>query len=558
MQIIIITVVLLLIFFGAGYKKELNDKKAYAKSLIDDYGKKNKRKYTAEELKSIKGYCEYHKSENMIDDITWNDLDMNIIYCGMNYCKSSAGDEYLYYMLRNPKVTDTDWEKYEDKVSGLVQDVNMRQSLQLGLHGMGRTGGYSIYSYLDRLDDAKQSGFMQNMFSVLLYIPAFGLCFYNLAFGIIAFFILAVYNIASYFRKRRDIEPYIVCFDYVYRVLDNCDSIIDTIKSKDKNILNEELNELEEIAGDFKAFKRFSSLVIGDAGTGPLAVILDYLKMLTHLDLMKFSSMLEQIKQNRDKIDQILGIIGRIDCYISIGEYRTYLKEWCAPALAEDNDEIIMEDIYHPLVSNAVKNSLSAKRSILLTGSNASGKSTFLKTVAVGAIMAQSIHTVCATKYNAVYYRIFTSLSLKDSIMSGESYYMVEIKSIKRIVDASKENGHVLGFVDEVLRGTNTTERIAASSSILKVLADSGVMVFAATHDLELTDILKADFDNYHFEEEMKDDDVIFPYTISKGKATGRNAIKLLGILGYDENITDRAKSMVENFEERQIWSITP
>ena len=79
-QVIIITVALLLIFFGAGYRKEQLDKKAYENKLKNDYGKINTRKFSSEELKRIKGYSSYHVHENMIDDITWNDLDMNLIY----------------------------------------------------------------------------------------------------------------------------------------------------------------------------------------------------------------------------------------------------------------------------------------------------------------------------------------------------------------------------------------------------------------------------------------------------------------------------------------------
>ncbi|MBP5414173.1 MAG: DNA mismatch repair protein MutS, partial [Lachnospiraceae bacterium] len=117
---------------------------------------------------------------------------------------------------------------------------------------------------------------------------------------------------------------------------------------------------------------------------------------------------------------------------------------------------------------------------------------------------------------------------------------------------ASIRKKHVLGFVDEVLRGTNTTERIAASSAILRNLSDKGVLVFAATHDLELTSILDDIYENYHFEEEMKDDDVTFPYKLSCGKTTSRNAIKLLDILGYDKNIVIKANEIVKEMEERR------
>ena len=148
-----------------------------------------------------------------------------------------------------------------------------------------------------------------------------------------------------------------------------------------------------------------------------------------------------------------------------------------------------------------------------------------------------------------------SSMALSDDLDSGESYYIVEIKSLKRIVDAAATgNVRVLCFIDEVLRGTNTVERIAASTEILKNLAENNVMCFAATHDIELTDLLSAHYDNYHFSEEVTDGNVIFSYIIQKGKATSRNAIKLLEIIGYDKNIINKAEQRAERFIETGVW----
>ena len=148
-----------------------------------------------------------------------------------------------------------------------------------------------------------------------------------------------------------------------------------------------------------------------------------------------------------------------------------------------------------------------------------------------------------------------SSMALSDDLDSGESYYIVEIKSLKRIVDAAAAgNVRVLCFIDEVLRGTNTVERIAASTEILKNLAENNVMCFAATHDIELSDQLSEHYDSYHFSEEVTDGNVIFSYIIQKGKATSRNAIKLLEIIGYDKNIINKAEQRAERFIETGVW----
>ena len=210
--------------------------------------------------------------------------------------------------------------------------------------------------------------------------------------------------------------------------------------------------------------------------------------------------------------------------------------------------------MYHPLIENAVSNSLDMQKNILLTGSNASGKSTFLKTMGINILLAQTIHTCTARKFTMPFCSLYTSMSLKDSLSLKESYYMAEIKAIKRILDASKKEDMIVCMVDEVLRGTNTVERIAASTQILKGMAGGNIMCLAATHDVELTKTLEKEYDNYHFEESMVKGDVLFSYQLKPGRANSSNAIDLLANLGYDDKLIDKARKMVTYFEEKGEW----
>ncbi len=114
----------------------------------------------------------------------------------------------------------------------------------------------------------------------------------------------------------------------------------------------------------------------------------------------------------------------------------------------------------------------------------------------------------------------------------------------------------MLCFIDEVLRGTNTLERIAASSQILKSLVKENVLCFAATHDLELTQILEQDYSNYHFQEEIRDNDILFNYQLYKGRAVSRNAIKLLQIIGYEKEIIEHAEWTAAHFLETGEWAL--
>lgn len=546
---VVIIVAAVVVFFVIESRREKQQESARVDNIIKNYGKACNRKYTADELKAVKAYSEY-KNHDLIDDITWNDLDMWLIYKKMNYCHSSAGDEYLYSLLKEPFIEETKWDAFEEKVTKISEDEELRRKLVLALSSMGRTGKYSIYKYLDCLDNLNLWSNTSDIISDLLYIPAIAACFFAPLWGVATIIILVVFNIATYFKKKRSIEAYIVCFEYIFRVLKNSD-ILDGINSE---VLKEELTDLVEIRKGFQNFRRFSSIAIGDLGSSPVGVLLDYVRMITHLDLIKIRSMVVQVKEHKEDIIKILNIIGRIDTYMSVGEFRKSLGNYCVPKLDKSIKCLNISDGFHPLISNPVSNSIELENSILITGSNASGKSTFLKMVAVNAILAQAVHTCAASNYEAPYYRIYSSLSLKDNIVEGDSYYMAEIKALKRIIDASVNSDvPVIGFVDEILKGTNTIERISASSAIIRNLIQKNVLVCAATHDIELTTIIK-ECDNYHFEETMSDADIKFSYELMPGRANTRNAIKLLELMGYSEDIIKQAYEGVDSFEEKGIW----
>lgn len=127
---------------------------------------------------------------------------------------------------------------------------------------------------------------------------------------------------------------------------------------------------------------------------------------------------------------------------------------------------------------------------------------------------------------------------------------------MKRILEESEKEGCLLCIVDEVLRGTNTIERIGASSRILAALQREKVLPFAATHDIELSYILEKRYENYHFEEEITQKEVVFNYLLKKGRVTTRNAIRLLEMTGYDKELANQAKSAVSDFEKTGIWKV--
>lgn len=543
-----------LIAYLLGLRDSKRAEKALLTRLKKNFGDAPKRNYKQDDLDHLQGYYKNHSADYQIDDTTWNDLNMDGVFARMNYCLSATGEEYLYHMLRTP-LLDDDFDSLEKKVSFLQKNEDARISLQLIFSKIGRNIRYSIYDYIDYLKDVGKFSNREHYLMLVLMALSICVCFFNFSIGFVAFVVLVVINLIRYFAVKGDIEPYLASYRYILRVIRSV-SFFEKVNIPE---LEDDFLALKKAASGLKGFSKGSYILMSqsrmNSGGNPAELILDYIRIATHIDLIKFNQMYKEISLHRDDLDTILTITGRIEAYISIACFRESFKgSFCIPAF--EGDRYDAKELIHPLIQNAVANDITTKEGILITGSNASGKSTFLKTCAINTVLAQSIHTVLGKEYKAPLFEVYSSMALNDNIFEGDSYYIVEIKSIKRILDAAAKSGNrVLCFVDEVLRGTNTIERIAASTEILKTFVKRNVTCFAATHDIELTSLLKDSLGIYHFEGNVTDNDVHFDYKMKSGPATNRNAIKLLGVLGYDEAIVDNAQALADKFLATGNWN---
>lgn len=546
-SVILIIFAIVSVGFFLGYFNEKKRVEEIIQNILNSYGKANTRKYSTQELENIGSYFKNHPSDFYIDDITWNDLDMWTVYKKINYCLTNSGDEYLYYTLKTPRQNLDKIDEFENVVWRLMKNNKEREAIVRALYEIGRDLKGNFYKAVEGYD--KQNNILDYIID-LGYVISILVCFVNVFAGIIGLVFCAVFAVLTYFGKKRKTQKYMSCIDYVLRLINGSDKIVEC------NLTDFKL--IDELACEIKKLKRIKNktwLVMGAKGDNPISILGDYIRMLTHIDLIFFNSIMKEMKASRDIIDKTIGMIGRLDMYVSVAYYRSSLEEYCVPEFDNELGSIIAKDVYHPLLNNPVKNNYDSKKSVIITGSNASGKSTFLKTIALNTLLAQTINTVCASAYKAPLYRLYTALRMKDSIANSESYYMAEIRSIKRIMDSASTYGNtVLTMVDEILKGTNTTERIAAGASILKKMNELGIYVMAATHDLELAYLLDSIYNNYHFKEEMTDKDVSFTYVIYEGVAKSRNAIKLLKIMGYDDDISDLAEVLARRREKEGAW----
>lgn len=553
-----LAVFVVVIFAMEAYRAKKAEKK-FIHGLYEDYLKLSDKKYSPERFEKIGSYYLRHRKDGQIDDITWNDLGMDEIFKRMNYTLSASGEEYLYYTLRTLMQDDDETEHFENLVNFFGEYPDERVRFQFRMKKLGYTGKYSLYDYIDNLDYLGERSNRKHLLFDLLFLPVIGMLWVNFSLGIVGIVLLMIYNIISYFKEKNEIDPYVTSFAYILRLMAVCDEL----EKMKPDACGEELERIRIHKKKLQAMRRNSFWVMsGDrGGNAPgdiLSMVMDYIRMVFHVDLIKFNRMLNFLNGHIEDVDVLIGTLGYMETAAAVWIFRQSLKNgWCLPEFTKA-ENVEMREGYHPLLDTPVKNSISAERGVLLTGSNASGKSTFLKTVAVNAILAQSIHTCTADCYRAPFFHVYSSMALRDDLSGGESYYIVEIKALKRILDAAEAGERpVLCFVDEVLRGTNTVERIAASTQILHSLSGAGILCFAATHDIELTGLLENEFDNYHFEEDVREGDICFNYRLQEGKATTRNAIKLLELIGYDPKIIEKASLQAENFLATGDWKLT-
>lgn len=209
----------------------------------------------------------------------------------------------------------------------------------------------------------------------------------------------------------------------------------------------------------------------------------------------------------------------------------------------EDKEDFVFSasGLGHPLLPGEVriKNNFSftkEKEIVIITGSNMSGKSTFIKTMGVNLVLAFTGAPVCSASLSTSLYRLFTCIKVSDSVTDGLSYFYAEVKRLKALLDDLEEQNKIplLYLIDEIFKGTNNRERLTGSRSYIKALAGKHGTGAITTHDLELVKLeQEINFvKNYHFREDVIEGKMIFDYKIHPGPSPTTNALKVMKIAG--------------------------
>lgn len=284
--------------------------------------------------------------------------------------------------------------------------------------------------------------------------------------------------------------------------------------------------------------KKLASLLdwVGDSAGNAYFFILNiffFADVFIMMNLNKWKSV------NGSRVENWLEVMGEFDALSSVSNLSFDHEEWCFPDISEEA-EVKGEEIKHPLIGErAVSNTYEISRPkqiTLITGSNMSGKSTFLRTIGVNLVLSY-IGAPCAAKsFKCNVMNIYTCMRTKDNLEESISSFYAEILRIKILIEACRRGEKIFFLLDEIFKGTNSKDRHTGATVLVKQLADNGAMGLLSTHDLELCDLEEEmkEIDNYNFREYYEDDKIKFDYKLRKGKSLTQNAVYLMKLAGIE------------------------
>lgn len=466
-----------------------------------------------------RAYRDHYNKQSFIDDKTWSDLNMDTLFHKINFNFTAIGEMRLYATLRGMfKVNQT----------SLINMFKDNKVFRLNVSYILSKIGKNVYPlFPDQMLPSKRNILL--MFCPLLPFIGFAFIFLIPSNGILICLTFMILNAILSFKLKKSYDQDLKSIFYTANVIKQSQAL-------------SKIESTPAISVDFthfKASRRFSGLLARVESQDMVSSIIMFIKLVFMIDYVLFHLIQRSYFKYQEEVMACYDYISILDNHYSIAMYQHTLTHYCYPKINNNINGLQTKSIIHPLLDeeNAIANTIDISNHILLTGSNASGKSTFMKAVALNLILAQSIQT--ATAHSFIYQPgyVMTSMANADDVLSGDSYFMSELKSIRRLFNTYQCN-KIYCFIDEIFKGTNTTERIAASESVLSFLDNQKAYhVIAATHDVELSILLENTYNNYHFNESIQENSIFFDYKIKPGKANTRNAIELLRITQFPIDI---------------------
>jgi DNA mismatch repair ATPase MutS len=474
-----------------------------------------------------------------IDDRTWRDLDCDALFTFIDTTSCAAGKQLLYAMLREPSRDAELLAGRDAAITAIANDGSLRQRIKSALKQTGDLSGvYRLFG--DSLPERPRFAGLVPFLSVFAAV-AIAAAFITPA-AVIAIIAIAVINFAIQLGYRRKIQEFIPAVAVLRALLGAAEKLSLGVGAAGPAArAGDQIAALRAALPRLTPLRRSTSwLFIEQSSTNEITnMVAMYVNMFFLLDVNAFVASITTIRNERAALESLFRAIGTLDAYGAAADLRSRLPKAARPRIAAKMNVL---GAVHPLLDEPVPNDVIVERGgLLITGSNMSGKTTFLRTVAVNVILAQTLCVAAADDYAAPLLAVRSAIGGGDSLLEGKSYYLRQVEDVRELVLASDRDVAHLFILDELFRGTNTVERIAAGKAILAYLARSPHVVLAATHDLELIELLGERYEFHHFAETIEDGALSFDFKLRPGAASTRNAIRLLEVAGFPASIVEDA-----------------
>ncbi len=476
-----------------------------------------------------------------IGEQTCNDLDFELFFGLVDRTHSRIGQQALYNQLRTIKNRKEQFKEQEVIIKHFQNNQESKIQVQYQLSRLSSRKAYYI-------SDLFQSETFQKprwaiIIPVLSSLVALSiiLSFFWSTFSLILLLLLPIHVIIHYSLKNRvsvfvdSIPQLLILSEVAHKLLKlKISPKTSSIKTSIKTV-----NSIKRRMSFFKLDQKLDSDL-----EAAYWFLIEMVKIIFLLEPLLFFSAAQRLANKQKDIESVFDYVSSIDIALSVHGLRTTLDNFCIPTITSGKS-ISAKNIRHPLIIKCIPNNLKIEvKSFLLTGSNMSGKTTLMRTIGLNHLSALTLNTAFAESFELPFCKLYTMIRVSDDLMESTSYFMKELELVKEIID-DQFSGKKLILLDELFKGTNTIERVAAASSVLTYLHKSGGFVFVASHDLELSEQLKNQFNTFHLGEEVFENEIKFDYTLSPGNPDMGNAIELMRINQFPKAIVEDAKKLV-------------
>ena len=485
-------------------------------------------------------------TDSQVDGQTWHDLDLYRVFDQLNYTQSSIGAEALYQKMRlikfQPEASLQELEDFFDHHPDLRLKVQVVMN-QLGKknHNMAR----SIVANPGKQD----SKIYLSLYIFLACLPVFSLFFLPF-FKIQAMMVLvasATFNIIFSSIRNWSNKMRLDRVSYLVRIFASTEKLSHLAIPKQE--------ALKQAVKPFKKTKVISGILQSPTGSSDMEIILIYLNFLFLIPQIAQVYIYQQVRIHQKEAQEAINLLGELEVAISLLRHKRDVELVCHPYFKKEGG-IKGKGIYHPLLTDPVANDVRFEKNMVISGDNASGKSTYLKMVAINCILAQGLGFAYGESLELSYGHVMTSMDVSDDIEVGDSYFITESKTILRMIESLEKSGFHYFFIDELFKGTNTIERIGSGLGIVRWLSRHDCLYMISSHDIELVAASGAVNDNYHFDSRYVDGKIVFDYQIKQGAAVTKNAVNTLKSLHFPSEITQTSQELIGQYEKTGKWSL--